>query len=354
MVAEVKKEVPDQKKVIRQLEYYFGDSNLQRDKFLQDEIKKDPEGWISLETMLKFKRLGDMVNGDGKTIVSCLKESDSKLIQVADDESKIRRNPELVVPNFDDNYKRLQKNRTCYVKGFDVDMSLDSLQEFFESMGSESVYMRRVPLSKQFKGSVFVTFKTQTEADDFMNQTETKYKDTVLTKMTKTAYYDSKKDEKNPSRKQNREDRQSQNDRDEGAMERIIKFSGVTDETVGREQILEKIEEVDFTCFERGKTEGFLLVKKGFVAKDMVGKMENNPVQILGAEKVEFVALEGEEASKAFQVIKDDREALFKKLKDRKGGKGGKGGMHKKRAPKNKKITFDDDEPAEKKAKADE
>ena len=66
-------------------------------------------------------------------------------------------------------------------------------------MGSESVYMKRVPLSKQFKGSVFVTFKTQKEADDFMNQTETKYKDTVLTKMTKTAYYDSKKDEKNPS-----------------------------------------------------------------------------------------------------------------------------------------------------------
>lgn len=57
-----------------------------------------------------------MVNGDGKTIVSCLKGSDSKLIQVAEDESKIRRNPEMVVPAFDDNYKRLQKNRTCYVK----------------------------------------------------------------------------------------------------------------------------------------------------------------------------------------------------------------------------------------------
>ena len=82
-------------------------------------------------------------------------------------------------------------------------MTLDSLQEFFEPHGSESVYMRRVPLSKQFKGSVFVTFKTQKESDDFMNQTETKYKDTVLTKMTKTAYYDSKKDEKNPSKSKN-------------------------------------------------------------------------------------------------------------------------------------------------------
>ena len=35
-------------KIIRQVEYYFGDHNLGRDKFLQEEIKKD-EGWISLE-----------------------------------------------------------------------------------------------------------------------------------------------------------------------------------------------------------------------------------------------------------------------------------------------------------------
>ena len=41
------------KKVIRQVEYYFGDSNMQRDKFLQDEVAKDAEGWVPLTTMLK-------------------------------------------------------------------------------------------------------------------------------------------------------------------------------------------------------------------------------------------------------------------------------------------------------------
>ena len=44
---------PDNKKVIRQVEYYFGDSNLSRDKFLQDEIKKNEDGWVPLTTMLK-------------------------------------------------------------------------------------------------------------------------------------------------------------------------------------------------------------------------------------------------------------------------------------------------------------
>jgi len=347
------------KKVIRQVEYYFGDSNMQRDKFLQDEVAKDAEGWVPLTTMLKFKRLGDLVNGEAGAIVKSLKESNNNLVEIASDETKIRRNPGMKVPEFDDNYKRQQKARTCYVKGFGVDESLDNLQEYFDSYGLESVYMRRVPLSKQFKGSVFVTFKTQQNCDDFMNEAETKYKDEVLIKMYKAAYYETKKDEQKPGRKK-KEDKGDDN-RDEGALERIVKFSGVTDDTVGREEILAKIvkeqkEEVDFTCFERGKTEGLVLLKKPLVAKDVLGKMESNPVAILGAEKVEFSALEGEDAQKAFQVLKDDREALFARLKNKKGGKGGykgnRGGFDR-RAPKNKKITFDKDEPVEKKVKTE-
>ena len=48
----------------------------------------------------------------------------------------------------------------------------------------------RVKLSKQFKGSIFVTFKTQELADKFMNEASTKFNDTELEKMTKTAFYD--------------------------------------------------------------------------------------------------------------------------------------------------------------------
>merc|ERR1719476_632485 len=108
-------------------------------------------------------------------------------------------------------------------------------------------------------------------------------------------------------------------------------------------------EEVDFTSFERGKAEGLVLLKKPLVAKEVIGKMGDNPVAILGAEKVEFLALDGDEAQKAFRILKDDREALFARLKNKKGGKGGfKGnrGGHDRRAPKNKKTTFDEDERA--------
>lgn len=92
----------------------------------------------------------------------------------------------------------------------------------------------------------------------------------MLTEQRKITFLGRKKEEK-------RDD-----NRDEGAIERIVKFTGVTDDTVGREEILAKLvkeqkEEVDFTCFERGKAEGLILLKKPLVAKEAVEKMSENP-----------------------------------------------------------------------------
>ena len=47
-------------KIIRQLEFYFGDSNIVRDKFLLEEIQKNDEGWVPMEILLKFKRLASL------------------------------------------------------------------------------------------------------------------------------------------------------------------------------------------------------------------------------------------------------------------------------------------------------
>lgn len=60
------------------LQYYFGDYNLPTDKFLRDQVKVD-DGWISLETMLKFKRLASITQ-DPAVIVSAL--ANSEIIQV--------------------------------------------------------------------------------------------------------------------------------------------------------------------------------------------------------------------------------------------------------------------------------
>lgn len=61
-------------------QYYFGDANLPRDKFLQEQIKLE-DGWVPLEVMLRFQRLAQLTKNPS-TIVSCLK-SDSKLMEVS-------------------------------------------------------------------------------------------------------------------------------------------------------------------------------------------------------------------------------------------------------------------------------
>jgi len=344
------------KKVLRQVEYYFGNVNMMRDSFMKEEIKKD-QGWITLETMMNFKRLAEMTENKPEKVIEAIKEHKSDLMEVSECSKKIRRSPENPIPSYDDNYKRLEKNRTCYVKGFPETETLDSLQDFFDPYGFESVYMMRVKLSKQFKGSIFVTFKTQELADKFMNEASTKFNDTELEKMTKTAFYDKGKG-KDVKGNEKREPKKTL-ENDEDALKRIIKFSGITDDTVGREEVIECLTDVDFTSFARGQTEGLCVLNVGSTASDVVSKLEKNPVEIRTAKEVKFEALEGDAAEEARKTLAKEKEELFAKLKNRKsnrgrngargGGRpGGRGG------PKNKKIKFDDSEPAEKKAKTEE
>lgn len=94
-------------KIVSQVEYYFGDINLPRDKFLQERIKED-DGWVTLEVMLKFKRLASF-SDDLKVIVEALEKSDSKIVCLNEDKTKIRRNPEKPLPeNHEEHVKQLQ------------------------------------------------------------------------------------------------------------------------------------------------------------------------------------------------------------------------------------------------------
>jgi lupus La protein len=60
------------------LQYYFGDINLPRDKYLQEQIKLE-DGWVPLEVMLKFKRLSSLTT-DCDVVVTALEAS--KLMEV--------------------------------------------------------------------------------------------------------------------------------------------------------------------------------------------------------------------------------------------------------------------------------
>ena len=98
-----------------------------------------------------------MVNGDSAGIVQALKSGGGKLMQVSEDESKIRRNPEMKLPEFDDNYKRVQKARTCYVKVLGLAQDIfHTFTNIFRGLMSKKLLIRSKIFSPNMGTSQFI------------------------------------------------------------------------------------------------------------------------------------------------------------------------------------------------------
>ncbi|KAJ1359963.1 hypothetical protein KIN20_018800 [Parelaphostrongylus tenuis] len=169
-MAETANVVPQQngknvdERVVRQLEYYFGNINLPKDKFLQDTIKNN-EGWVPIKTLLTFNRLA-AITKDADVISNAVKESNSEIICLSDDGLKIRRNTNNPLPENSLEYWQQVKHCTVYMKGFEPNTTLDEIMDFARKYGRvENVLMRRTKQDRIFKGSVFVTYRTRAEAE---------------------------------------------------------------------------------------------------------------------------------------------------------------------------------------------
>ncbi|CAC5401615.1 Zinc finger CCCH domain-containing protein 21,Zinc finger CCCH domain-containing protein 15 homolog,Translation machinery-associated protein 46,Zinc finger CCCH domain-containing protein 11,Zinc finger CCCH domain-containing protein 15 [Mytilus coruscus] len=134
--------------------YYFGDVNLPRDRYLQEQIKLDNDGWVALAVFTRFNRL-KVLTTNHNIIAKAIRKASSGLINISKDGVFVRRNPDMAVPENTEEWRDDFNARTAYVKGF--------------------------PL----KGSVYVTFHTRDSMDKFMNLREIKYEDKVLEKKTK-------------------------------------------------------------------------------------------------------------------------------------------------------------------------
>lgn len=99
-----------EQKIIRQIEYYFGDINLPRDKFMQEKLKED-EGWINLDVLLTFKRLASL-SKDANEITGAIKKSENQLIEVSADGKKLRRSPDVPLPELNEERRKELMNRT--------------------------------------------------------------------------------------------------------------------------------------------------------------------------------------------------------------------------------------------------
>ncbi|XP_074650078.1 lupus La protein homolog B-like [Tubulanus polymorphus] len=325
-------------KIIRQVEHYFGDMNLGRDRFMQEQLKLD-DGWIPLETMIKFKRLKELTE-DFATIVKALRKSKSGLIAIGDDELKIRRSAEKPIPVLNVARKEDVKQRSLYVKGFELDTTIDDLLSFFDAHGPPEYIQMRRDESRAFKGSCFVVFKSVDDAKTFHDLETIKYKDVELQRLFKDAYFKKKREKKKvevlEGAKKLEEDKQKQLEENKKKhMEQLVKgtvlhLTGMKD-GVKREDIKELFKdsgEIAWVDFDMGDDEAFVrFVDENEASKAWKAALNTDEKLMLNDAELTANVLEGDAEVKHWEsVFTKKTTGQQKNFGKKRGGFRGRGG----------------------------
>jgi len=254
--------------------------------------------------------------------------------------------------------------RQLYVKGFPVEMTLDDLIEFFEPHGGESV-MLRYDAKKNFKGSVFILFKTPEQAKTFIDAPEMKYKDTVLTdRLYRNDYWEKKNSEKNSGkqdevkRKEDQKKKREQEEKEELQSKitrgSILKVSGIEDKTemVKIKEFFGKFGKVAWVDF--GSGDKFALVRYATANEATTawekaqGEAEDGKVK-LDDKELSATVLEGEEEEAHWKTV---FESIHSRFSNKRGG-GKFGGRGRGRGNK-RRGGYGRDGPSEKRSRADD
>lgn len=101
----------DAAEILKQVEFYFSDANLPRDKFLWTQTQSDPkkEGWVPIATIASFKRMQRF--RPIEAVVDALRAS-KELLEVNEEGTHVRRKIPLVRQNKDQFVEAMK--RTVY------------------------------------------------------------------------------------------------------------------------------------------------------------------------------------------------------------------------------------------------
>lgn len=324
-----------EKDIIRQVEYYFGDANLSRDKFLQEQIGKD-DGWVELSVLLTFKRLAAL-SEDPKVIVDAVDKSDEGLVQIHEERTKIRRHPERPLPEQNEETRKEQFERTLYVKGFPLDTTIEQLLDHFKPFEKVvNVAMRKfhdkASKTYKFKGSVFVTFATKEQAADFMTKERAEFQGGAeLIRKWRNDYMAEKKEE-HASRSNKRKGKKDAAEEEESTFTlptgTLLKLENIVKETT-RESIKAKMAElggdVSYVEFNSGDEVAVVRMKEQDAAKEVFAKIEEGKFTLDSAE-VKVSLVEGEEEKTLLEkAIESMKARRSNQRSNRGGGRGNRG-----------------------------
>ncbi|KAI9096218.1 hypothetical protein DFS34DRAFT_159336 [Phlyctochytrium arcticum] len=173
-------------KVLEQVEFWFGDRNLTRDKFLQGAIKNSKDGWIPISTLMTFNRMKTLTE-DPAVVADAVAESEW-MMEVSEDRTQVRRKAQM---------QRFSRETAIYAKGFPVELTdvVEVAKATFAPFGKVVYVKPRRDEDKKFKGSVFVEFSDKDAAKAVLEK-EIEYEGQKLLIMSKEAYIIQKLEEK--------------------------------------------------------------------------------------------------------------------------------------------------------------
>ncbi|KAL6634002.1 hypothetical protein ACP70R_026673 [Stipagrostis hirtigluma subsp. patula] len=161
------------KSVLRQVEFYFSDSNLPWDKFLRETVEQSDDGLVSLALICSFSRMKSHLGLDAAVKPETVPEDTvlavaevlrrSPMLRVSEDGMKIGRASELLKP---DEIIEQVDSRTIAASPLPYNVKLEDVQSFFAQYAKvNSVRLpRHIANKKHFCGTALVEFSDEEEA----------------------------------------------------------------------------------------------------------------------------------------------------------------------------------------------
>jgi len=266
-VPEIK--VDSKKKMLRQVEYYFSDSNLHRDTFLKDTMKEN-DGWIPIKKLLEFPRVKQLVDKVERLIpginsvelfVESLRSS-KELLRVSDDGERVQRGIPLLDP-------KVIAERTVAVFGFPTsrEFNVEEQKMFWGQFGGVLSVQRYVPnKGRSLRCVVFVEFDSKEIAKEVLMSEMLDYDGIEITV---------KEREPPNSRKRKREKREEES---KYRPDKLLKISEYPEGTKWFEvkRWLEDNDVKDFFVHHKD-AHSFVRLKGELSATEIAKKLENKP-----------------------------------------------------------------------------
>lgn len=144
--------------ILKQMEFYFSDANLTKDRFLGDLVKSDP--YVPLEVFLKFNKIRSMTH-DVNDIAKAMKNS--SILELSEDKWKVKRKTPVLPYDAD--------ARTVYVESIPVTASREWLQRVFSDYGPVAyISLPKFKNSHKIKGYGFIEFTKSEDAQKCINK----------------------------------------------------------------------------------------------------------------------------------------------------------------------------------------